>query len=99
MPVYTDGSAMHVNLPEIAQAGAAVFQVDSQGKQRSIQAKVPPDWHVSAVTAEFLALDLAARALAPSYAGDRSSAPLTDVVIDCQAVVQALRNNMFEICR
>jgi hypothetical protein len=90
-PVYTDGSAVHVSMPEIAQGAAAVFQIDSSGKHRVIQAKVPADWHVSAATAEFLAPDLAARALAPAYAAQAHTPP-TDIIIDCQAVVQALRN-------
>jgi hypothetical protein len=90
-PVYTDGSAVHVQHTEIAQAGAAVFQVDSAGQHRVIQARIPPEWPVSAVTAEFLAIDLAARALATPYNAN-PEAPLTEVYIDCQAVVTALRD-------
>jgi hypothetical protein len=52
-PLFTDGSAIHVNYPEIAQAAASVHQVDQQGISRSLQARVPRDWPVSAVTAEF----------------------------------------------
>jgi hypothetical protein len=76
---------------EIAQAGAAVFQIDSAGIHRVALARVPPQWPVSAVTAEFLAVDIAARALSAPYSSD-PAAPDTDVCIDCQAVVQALSN-------
>jgi hypothetical protein len=90
-PVFTDGSATHVQYPEIAQAGAAVFQIDSSGTHRVAMARVPPAWPISAVTAEFLALDVTARALAQPYS-EQPEAPATEVCIDCQAVVQALSN-------
>jgi hypothetical protein len=82
---------MQVHYPEIAKAGAAVSQIDSAGIHRVALARIPPTWPVSAVTAEFLALDTAARALASSYTAD-PTAPDTGIYIDCQAVVQALSN-------
>jgi hypothetical protein len=83
-PVYADGSAIHVQYPEIAQDGAAAFQVDSSGRHKVFQAWIPPSsWPVSAVTAEFLAIDLASRALQQPYQ-DALEALATEVFIDCQ---------------
>jgi hypothetical protein len=56
-----------------------------------VQARLQPTWPISAVTAEVLALDLAARALAAPYA-ENPTAPAMEVCIDCQVVVQALSN-------
>jgi hypothetical protein len=83
-PIYTDGSAIHVTYPEIAQAAASVYQLDAQGVSRSLHARVPSQWPVSAVTAEFLTIELATRFL------PAEPDTVTDMVIDCSSVVKAI---------
>ena len=48
-PIFTDGSAKHVQWTEIAVASAACFQIDAKGVHRLIVAQLPHDFPISAV--------------------------------------------------
>ncbi len=82
MPIYTDGSAKHVQLPEIAVCAAAAWQVDSQGFFRVVVFQVPQGAPQSAIMAEFRALSIAVKAL---VAGEGKA----HIVSDCQSVITA----------
>jgi hypothetical protein len=86
VPVYTDGSAIHVQFPEIACSAAAAFQVDSAGKHRLLTVQNDPSGPQSAIAGEAIAVELATYGL--------SRSPLTQptqLVVDCQAVVTNLQ--------
>jgi hypothetical protein len=87
VPVYTDGSAIHVQYPEIACSAAAAFQVDSAGKHRLLTVQNDPSGPQSAIAGEAIAVELATFGL--------SRSPVTQptpLVVDCQAVVNNLQS-------
>ena len=86
VPVYTDGSAVHVQYPEIACSAAAAFQVDSAGKHRLLTVQNDPLGPQSAIAGEAIAVELATYGLSRSPV----SKP-TPLVVDCQAVVNNLQ--------
>jgi hypothetical protein len=86
VPVYTDGSAIHVQYPEIACSAAAAFQVDSAGKHRLLTVQSDPLGPQSAIAGEAIAVELATYGLSRSPV----SKP-TPLVVDCQAVVNNLQ--------
>jgi hypothetical protein len=79
MPIYTDGSAKNVQLPEIAVCAAAAWQVDSRGVYRVVVFQMPQGSPQSAIMAEFKALSIAIRALPEN--GN------AHIVSDCQSVI------------
>jgi hypothetical protein len=85
LPVYTDGSAIHVQYPEIACSAAAAFQVDSAGKHRLLTVQNDPSGPQSAIAGEAIAVELATYGLSRSP----HQRP-TQLVADCQAVVNNL---------
>jgi hypothetical protein len=81
-PIYTDGSAKHVQLPEIAVCSAAAWQIDSQGRHRVASFQVPEGSPQSAIMAEFMALAIAAKAIP---IGEDN----VHIVSDCQSAISA----------
>ena len=61
-PIYTDGSAKDVAWPAIAVASSAAWQEDTQGRVRLAVAQVPVSYPAPAVSSEFFAYSIAARA-------------------------------------
>jgi hypothetical protein len=88
IPVYTDGSAIHVQYPEIACSAAAAFQVDSQGKHRLLTVQNDLLGPQSSIAAEAIAVELATFGLRKSP----TSCATTMLVADCQAVIDNLQS-------
>jgi hypothetical protein len=88
VPIYTDGSAIHVQYPEIACSAAAAFQVDSQGKHRLLTIQNDPLGPQSAIAGEAIAVELATFGLSKSP----TLCDTTKLVVDCQAVINNLQS-------
>ena len=82
MPIYTDGSAKHVQLPEIAVCAAAAWQADARGIYRVAVFQVPQGAPQSAIMAEFKAMAIACKFLVPG-------ASKAHIISDCQSVITA----------
>jgi hypothetical protein len=88
MPIYTDGSAIHVQYPEIACSAAAAFQIDSHGKHRLLTIQNDPLGPQSAIAGEAIAVELATYGLSKSP----HLCDTTKLVVDCQAVINNLQS-------
>ena len=92
LPIYTDGAASSVGWPFAAAAAAAV-QFDHNGDERVARVQVPDDFPVSAASAEFMAVSIAARACNKhAGAADTLNTCNLQLVSDCQDVCEAFRN-------
>jgi hypothetical protein len=84
LPIYTDGSAMHIGIMALAVSAGAAFQIGKDGLHYVVRCQVPRAFPQSAVAAEHMAIHLVFRFLA-LMAGHRGAT----VISDCQAVVSA----------
>ncbi len=84
LPIYTDGSAMHVGIMALAVSAGAAFQIGKDGLHYVVRCQVPRAFPQSAVAAEHMAIHLVFRFLY-LRAGHRGAT----IISDCQAVVSA----------
>ena len=85
MPVFTDGSALHGLYPGLGVASIGAFQFGRDGVTKYIQMRLPKEMRQLSGTAEFLAVDIAAR---HSREGER-----LHIVTDCLTVVQSWQSS------
>ena len=78
VPVYTDGSVIFPDIPELACGASAAYQLLPSGEQRWIEIQLPADGPQTAVLTEHIAFAEASK-LAKHGA--------IVVVVDCQAVI------------
>ena len=78
VPVYTDGSVVYPDIPELACGASAAYQLLPSGEQRWIEIQLPADAPQTAVLTEHIAFVEASK-----LAKDGAIV----VVVDCQAVI------------
>ena len=90
LPIYTDGSAMHIGITALLVSAGAAFQIGKDGLHYVVRCQVPRAFPQSAVAAEHMAIHLVFRFLA-LMTGHRGAT----VISDCQAVVSAFAHPPF----
>ena len=87
MPVFTDGSALHGLHPGLEVASIGAFQFGRDGVTKYIKMRLPKEMRQLSGTAEFLAVEIAAR---HSREGER-----LHIVTDCLTVVQSWQSSVW----
>jgi Reverse transcriptase (RNA-dependent DNA polymerase) len=88
IPIYTDGSAAHVQYSELATAAGAAFQQLPDGTRISMAAQAPHYAPHSAISGEAIGLELALLGLRRH--ADHANIS-TDIVADCAAIVAGIQ--------